>query len=144
MARYSKQETEEARDMLHAFLEPGDTVYTVLRHVSASGMTRWIDLYKVTDDGPYYLSGYAAVLLEEPRPNGSHQGIKVGGCGMDMGFHLVYALSYRLWPEGFDCIGSPNDRRCPSNDHSNPPHPGQYGYPVHHTDGGYALNQRWL
>jgi hypothetical protein len=154
--KYSKKETEEARTMLLKFLAPGDTVYTVLRHVSRSGMMRRIDLYKVTDEGPFYLSGYAAVLLGEPRPD---NGVKVNGCGMDMGFHLVYALSYRLWPEGFGCIGE----KCPSNDHSNYDRSYTRNVQVYnstvierdhmdpgaanshwHKDGGYALNHRWL
>src|SRR5712692_6873174 len=66
-----------------------------------------------------------------------YEGIKVSGAGMDMGFHLVYSLSYDLYPDGFECIGE----RCPSNDHSN----GDRDYsPHHHKDGGYALLQRWI
>jgi hypothetical protein len=82
---------------------------------------------------------------------------------MDMGFHLVYTLSYALYPQGFGCVGE----RCPSNDHSNgdrdytphgcydengaledrEPGPGELrdGCRRHwHRDGGYALTQRWL
>lgn len=59
------------------------------------------------------------------------------GCGMDVGFSLVYNLGWVLFPNGFECVGE----RCPSNDHSN----GDRDYsPHHHSDGGYALRQRWL
>ena len=27
-------------------------------------------------------------------------GLRVSGCGMDMGFHVVYNLGYVLWPDG--------------------------------------------
>jgi hypothetical protein len=66
-------------------------------------------------------------------------GLIVGGCGMDMGYHLVYALSHRLWPDGFDCIGP----GCPSNDHSNGDRDYTPGH-RHHADGGYCLKHRWL
>lgn len=102
----------------------------------------------------------------------------MNGCGMDMGFHLVYSLSRVLFSPkqgGFECLGI--GHYCPSNDHSN-----AYGAnrqeqcfvcrnalngselkrqnsmaheflvcseecrvkPWMHSDGGYALRQRWL
>jgi len=91
---------QHAKKSLLNILKAGDTVYTVLRHVSASGMSRRIDLYTIQDNKPVYLSGYYAMLQgEEPPQNG----YKVGGCGMDMGFHLVYTLSSLLF--GFDNRG---------------------------------------
>lgn len=85
---------EHAKKSLLNILKAGDTVYTVLRHVSASGMSRRIDLYTFQDNKPVYLSGYFAMMQgEEPPANG----YKVGGCGMDMGFHLVYSLSSMLF-----------------------------------------------
>ena len=72
-------------------------VYTVLRHVSRSGMRRRIDLYAVVDNKPVYLTGYAAGLMgERVHKDG---GIVMNGCGMDMGFELVYRLSKALWPD---------------------------------------------
>lgn len=70
---------------------------------------------------------------------GSGDGLIVGGCGMDMGYHLVYALARKLWPDGFDCIGP----GCPSNDHSNGDRDYTPGH-RHHADGGYCLKHRWL
>jgi hypothetical protein len=72
-------------------------------------------------------------------------GVKVSGCGMDMGFSLVYNLSHVLYPDGFTCTGegSPDvwGSHCPSNDHSN----GDRDYTPHdHRDGGYAIRHRWL
>lgn len=85
---------EHAKQSLRNILKAGDTVYTVLRHVSASGMSRRIDLYTFQDNKPVYLSGFYAMAQGEEPPR---DGYKVGGCGMDMGFHLVYSLSSMLF-----------------------------------------------
>ncbi len=65
-------------------------------------------------------------------------GVKMGGCGMDMGYHLVNNLGYALFPNGVPCTGED----CPSNDHNN----GDRDYTAGklHRDGGYAFRHRWL
>ena len=129
--KYSLSQVNEASADLFELLEPGDTLHTVLRHVSKSGMSRDIDVYKLVDSEAIWLSWKVARLLDEPMHNDA---IRVRGAGMDMGFHLVYGIGQRLWPEGFTCIGE----NCPSNDHLN-------GYDAeHHRSGGYALRHRWM
>lgn len=123
----------EALEHLRSILKPGDTVYTHVENVSASGMTRRIRAYVIRDNGPRNISGYVGRVLDW-KVNRDEMSVTVSGCGMDMGFHLVYALSRSLFRDGFDCIGG----RCPSNDHSNRENN------AHHADGGYALRQRWL
>ena len=151
---YTKEDREEARARLLRDLKPGDTLFTILRHCSRSGMRRRISLVKqVTyrsqseggtihrpDIGHYDYSA-AAVLGNSTDGNG--EGIIVHGCGMDMGFHLVSSLSRALWPDGFGCIGA----GCPSNDHAN----GDRDYTKHtkraphwHNAGDYALQHRWM
>lgn len=115
-------ELRQSLEMLHSIIKPGDTVYTVLRHVSKSGMMRRIDLYAIVDNRPVYLSGHAAHVLGYPDPK---DGIAVTGCGMDMGFHLVYNLGRAMWPHG-----------------TQTPHGTRNGQPD--TDGGYALNHQWI
>jgi Na+-translocating ferredoxin:NAD+ oxidoreductase RnfG subunit len=70
------------------------TVYTVLRHVSQSGMSRDISLL-IVEDGRLrnitYLAGKA--LGDKVKDRNGQWVIRVNGCGMDMGFHLVYSLS---------------------------------------------------
>lgn len=134
----SKAEKAEAIARLQEILKPGDTVYTILRHVSRSGMSRSISLVKMGENGPHTLDSYVcrAGLGTYDRNN---SGVKVGGCGMDMGFHLVYNLAWTLYPTGHDCTGE----HCPSNDHHNQPYPAKDGT-GHHKDGGYALVQSWL
>ena len=148
MTKRQKQERDEAIAELRKWLKPGDTVHTILRHVSRSGMQREISPIIHDADGPNDV-GYLAAPALGDRIGNKHGGIIMGGCGMDMGFALVYNLSHVLFPEGFGCIGE----RCPSNDHPN----GDRSYRRHnegkedpagsahwHRDGGYALRHRWL
>lgn len=134
---------EEALATLRELLKPGATVSTVLRHVSASGMSRSISPVICGEDGPTDLTWLVVRVLGN-RFDEKNGGVKVGGCGMDMGFHLVYNLSYVLFPDGFTCIGEGGEKRgtrCPACDHSN----GDRNYAPHvHKDGGYALRHRWL
>ncbi len=120
------------------FLKPGDTVYTVLRHVSRSGMSRNISLIRMDETGPWDIT-YAAAQIMGRRMAKNTEGMVCGGCGMDMGFDAVYSLARSLWPEGYPCIGED----CPANDHSNGDRDYTPGHAVH-KDGGYALKQRWM
>lgn len=134
MARFNIHEQQAAIQHLRETLNPGDHLYTVLRSVSRSGMSRVIDVYVIQDNQPIYLSGWIASALGWTRTD---SGIRVSGCGMDAGFHLIHQLSYALFPDSFICIG----QGCPSNDHNN----GDRDYTPHqHSDGGYALTQRWI
>lgn len=115
---------EQAKDHLRKLLKPGQTVYTILRHRSASGMSRSISLVIPTKDGikslDYWIVQASGINIDQ-----KHSGIKVGGCGMDMGFHLVYNLGCMLWPNG-----------------TKKPHGIRNGQPD--KDGGYALKHQWL
>jgi len=74
------------------------TVYTVLRSVSASGMTRHISLKVAQGDDIYDITYLAAQAMKEKiSERNGYNTIKVNGCGMDMGFHLVYNLSSVLF-----------------------------------------------
>lgn len=176
---------QEALDELRARLPVGCTVTTVLTHVSASGMTRTIRVFDPNMAEITHLIARTGLFGRDPK----HNGLRVGGVGMDMGFHVVYELSRLLYPDGFTCTGhnyrptelrailpeaktvrlyvgwgdeSPHTStfkvpmatarmladilgpyRCPSNDHMND-HKIPYNQTVHHRDGGYALQHRWL
>ena len=139
----TKQEREQERDdaiaTLRDWIKPGATVYTSLNHVSASGMSRSISLYIVRDGEIRDVTYWAARALGD-RIDPKRGGIVAGGCGMDMGFGLVYSLGRTLYREGFRCTG----KNCPSNDHHNPPYPSRDGRSKHRGDGGYSLNHRWI
>jgi len=127
-----EKEKQEAIAKLRKWLKPGDTVYTILRHVSKSGMSREIGVVILKGKGetvdlhPNFLIATAC----GDKLNTRGDGIKVSGCGMDMGFHLVYNLGRVLFPKGFKL---PKGRHGRNGDTS--------GYD---QDGGYALTQRWL
>jgi len=76
-------------------------LYTVLRHVSRSGMSRSIDLYSISNTGERYrLSYYAKVILDLSFDT-KNDGVKMSGCGMDMGFALVYNLASAVYGDGY-------------------------------------------
>jgi hypothetical protein len=102
MTKAQQAERDDAIAKLRAMLNPGDTVYTILEHVSRSGMSRDIRVVLMTcEDGrpvdlhPNYL--VAKAIGERQKGDA----IVMGGCGMDMGFHLVYSLGRVLFPDGF-------------------------------------------
>ena len=89
--------------LLKDYFNDTRTVYTILRSVSSSGMTRHISLVVagVNDEGKpdlYDITYLAAQALgDKLQERNGHRTIKVNGCGMDMGFHLVYNLSSVLF-----------------------------------------------
>ena len=143
MTKASDATKAEAIARLREWVKPSDTLYTVLRNVSRSGMSRRIDVYKMTDAGPHYLTGNVADAIGATFPS-KGDGLRIDGCGMDMGFHVVYTLSYVLYPE-YECVGEGSGRweGCPSAAHDSGPDRDRYGAGVTHHD-GYALRQRWL
>lgn len=172
MTKREQIENEAAED-LKKFLKPGDTVYTVLRHRASNGMSRRIDCYVMEDNQPRWITRLVARACGF-RFNEKHEALVVGGCGMDMGFHVVYTLSRVLFRDSFECIG----KGCPANDHNNAYSASVQGqclvcdsavngsqlkrrngesvhsYPVcsrkcqrgpwKHSDGGYALRHKWM
>lgn len=113
----------QAQEELRDILKPGDTVCCLLRHCSRSGMRRHISLFA---PGTVDITYSAALAMGDKRADDG--GIKVDGCGVDMGFALVYNLGRTLFLEGFAVEG------CGRNGDTS----------GHDTDGGYALNHRWL
>ena len=85
---------------LHDMVKEGDTVYTVLRHVSRSGMLRVIDLIAIRGNEPWHCGYNAAEVLGRSYDR-NREGIKISGCGMDMGFALVYDLAHVLFGNGY-------------------------------------------
>ena len=100
MARktYTKEQTEQARERLLSILHPGDTVYTIIKHVARSGMSRDICPIAIVNSEPVYLGCSVAELIGWRCDD---QDVKVSGCGMDMGFHLVYTLAATLFSDGY-------------------------------------------
>lgn len=84
--------------LLTHYITAGDTVYSILRKVSSSGMTRHYSLVVARngkiDDITYYAAKAIGWTLIE---SNGHRAIKVNGCGMDMSFHLISTLSAVLF-----------------------------------------------
>lgn len=126
-----EKEKAESLESLRAILKPGDEVITVLRSVSKSGMSRNISCFIIHNGQMQSITFDAARVLGYPirEVNGS-RAVHVGGCGMDMGFHLVYNLGRYLFPDGFKLAENQYGRNGDKTGFDN--------------DGGYALRQRWL
>ena len=78
---------------------PKDTVvYTCLKHVSRSGMLRIISLHYV-DPKDHRIISIRDDLIG--KYDYKQEGFRVSGCGMDMGFSLVYHLSSTLFNDGY-------------------------------------------
>jgi hypothetical protein len=89
---------EQSRRKLRDILKPGETVYTILRHVGKSGMSRKLDMVIVEDGRVRSISNLASTACGfRQDDNGA---IKVGGCGFDAGFQCVYSLGMAMWPAG--------------------------------------------
>ena len=116
MTKISKSDRQEAIARLREWIKPGDTLYTQIKNVSRSGMSRVIQLVGIScgGDGPS-LSYYGWNAHKAGVGSGydeKREGVKMGGCGMDMGFALVYELSHVLYPT-YECLGD----KCPSSEH---------------------------
>lgn len=122
MPRYTKAEQEEAKASLRAFCPAGSTVSLVLQSVSRSGMSRTIKCLAVDEKGlPFDISWYVGRALEMTVTDNHMRGVRIGGCGMDMGLALIDMLSYALY-------GKPVDQ-------SRPQHP---------EDATGGLKYKWL
>lgn len=111
---------------LKKVLKPNDIVYTILKHVSSSGMSRVIDCYVIKKNYPVWV-GYKMAHLLGHKWNVDKRGMNVRGCGMDMGFAVVYDLASILFKGG--------DGKTVT---------GRNGDTKPETDGGYLLKQEWL
>lgn len=107
---------EYCRKELRKILKPGQTAYCILRSVSRSGMKREISLY-IIQKGE--LQNIDCLAADATGHTLGKVGIVVHGCGMDMGFGLVYSLGYAVWPKGTRNGGT-------------------------YTCGGYALKHEWI
>ena len=112
----------QKKEGLLKMIGPGSTVYSVCHSVSRSGMSRELSFYVSHEGRIVGINHYIAAI--KGYKLGNH-GLKIGGCGMDMGFHVVYGLGRALWPNGTpEAHGTRN------------------GAPD--KDGGYALKHEWL
>jgi hypothetical protein len=131
-----RDEIAWAKQKLTEYCPPGTVIYTKCNHVSASGMSRSISLYVVDRKDCEILDiSYWAAKVMDDRTDPKNHGIKVGGCGMDMGFHVVMNLSYTLHGSTAKVPDLPNGRQD-IHAMNNPTSE------LYHA--GYSLIQKWL
>lgn len=156
MTKKNTVEELAMQDKLRAILTPGTEVKTFVRHTSRSGMSRSISAFANTKNEMVDLDWMIARAGLGFTLDNSRGGVKMGGCGMDMGFALVYNLSRSLYRDGYKCSGhdgTGREPRCRSNDHTNyrsvledgTANPQKnFSRGRKHKDGGYALSHSWL
>jgi hypothetical protein len=106
MAKHSKADVTLAHERLREVLKPApftqrangtrdygergarQIVYQIVRHVSKSGMQREISTYVSDGEGGMRNLDWAISVVTGSRI-GKHDGVVIGGCGMDMGFALL-------------------------------------------------------
>ncbi len=106
----TKQQKAEAMEYLKRNLAEGDTVFYIVKNVSNSGMYRHIDFYTfkvkdVFDEGEprvqkVWLSGAISKVLGYPLKQKTNS-LGVSGCGMNMGFAVIYNLAEVLFDDGY-------------------------------------------
>lgn len=69
------------------------TIYTKLTNVSRSGMSRSIDVY-ISHKGEVLKITWQVSKILRDKIDNKNGGVKTYGCGMDMGFNLIYNFSY--------------------------------------------------
>tara|TARA_R110002020_G_scaffold470129_1_gene695662 strand:+ start:776 stop:1078 length:303 start_codon:yes stop_codon:yes gene_type:complete len=91
------------KERVEAFLKDlfpkGSTAYTTVVHVAQSGMSRHIKVFAISGERIQNISYHVSKLLDWRFTN--KEAVFVGGCGMDMGFHLIYTLSSKLYDDGY-------------------------------------------
>lgn len=134
---YEAARRAQAIKQLRKMFRPGSTVQTVLRHVSRSGMYRRISVMVCAKGQVRDVSCLVADAIGAKKDN---YAIGVGGCGMDMGFHIAHSLGRALYRNGFKCPGE----HCPCSDHFNDPTNKREKGKLHKGDGGYSLRHAWI
>lgn len=143
-----REQQEQSIEFLHEYLSPGQDVYTSVKHVSRSGMSRVISVHIVDSQGEILDISFHVARAIGASFDRDRWGVKMGGTGMDMAFAVVYELGRALYPTGVPCTGSTGrtaggnrtrNPRCLSNDHVNGDRVYRKGKT--HRDGGYAFNK---
>jgi hypothetical protein len=96
-------ENKETIKKLKKAFPKGSTAYTKVIHCSNSGMMRIISVMSIKKNQPYYHNYNINEILSNVKhaEKFGEYGLKVNGCGMDMGFHIIYSLSSKLYGDGY-------------------------------------------
>jgi len=89
---------EQCRNELLSLVKPNDKIYVNVVSVSSSGMSRKMSFHIIKDNELRSISYLVSVVAGYNTDN--NYNLKVSGCGMDMGFSVVYNLGRCLWRDG--------------------------------------------
>lgn len=98
-----KMSVEHAEDLARFYcnyIHGQITIWGILRHVSSAGATRVISFHIVKDNNIICIDWFLQDLLGY-KPHKKYNGCVVKGGGMDMGFHVVYCASRKLFGDGY-------------------------------------------
>lgn len=104
--KYTKQQVSDSIEALHELMasvldtrEHGPRpkhakgrdiqVHAIVRSVAKSGMSRRMDFFVLRNEEAVRITHHLARVLGWPTD--PDKGMRVDGCGMDMGFHTVYS-----------------------------------------------------
>lgn len=90
---------EQSKQTLLGWIKPQQKIFTAIKHVSSSGMSRRISCYIIQGDNIKCIDRWVSEVIGWKHSDNG--GIVVSGCGMDMAFHLVYTLSSILFNDGY-------------------------------------------
>ena len=129
---------DEAIAKLRELLHPGDTVQTILRHVSRSGMSRSISPVIAGEDVSYLVAPAVGYSLDR-----KHGGVRMGGTdpGPDLVVQLSRVLGFYQPKTGARCGCRPGIQRdnCPACEGT-----GQLVDFAAIRQGAVGLRHRWL
>jgi len=98
--RHTKEDKFLANETLFKILDKRKEIYCSVKHVANSGMSRHIAFYVADGDKILTITRQIGVILDLPYRERTG-GLFISGCGMDMGFHIVYNLGLVMFEDGY-------------------------------------------
>ena len=86
--------------MLKDIIKQNDEILYKVTHVAKSGMSRHIQFFKIKDNNLLNLT-YNICDEFNYTFKDKTRSLYIQGCGMDMGFHVIYNLSRDLFKDGY-------------------------------------------
>lgn len=100
MVTIDQAEKTTAQNKLTELLPKGTEVYTLVRSVSKSGMSRRISFF-VVNDGKLEDIDWLLIRAGIGKRRGHDNGLYVTGTGMDMCFGMVYDIGHTIHNDGY-------------------------------------------
>ena len=110
MSKWTKEEQEAAATYLRKLLPEGTTVWTTVTSAASSGMSRWIRAFVIRtpewatnphQQYPQDITRPIAKVIGLRYDDDGRKGAQIHGCGMDMGFEMVYEVAGILYKDGY-------------------------------------------